>query len=187
MTVFTTSDSKNDLDGILDLQKKNLALNLSADEIHSQGFLTVTHSYNQLSKLNAYEKHVIAKNNDKVIGYLLAMTEHSKSDIPILIPMFNMFNNTTYNDKTIIDYNYIVVGQVCIEKSYRGQGILDKCYSAYKDHYSDKYDFAITEIAKSNTRSLNAHKRIGFKEIKTYTSPKNAEWIIVVWDWQNGR
>ncbi len=185
MIVFTTSNSKTDLEGILDLQKINLALNLPADEIQSQGFVTVTHPYNQLLKLNAYEKHIIAKDHNKVIGYLLAMTEHSKSDIPILIPMFDIFNDTTYNDKTIVDYNYIVVGQVCIDKSYRGQGILDKCYSAYKAYYSDKYDFAITEIAKSNARSLNAHKRIGFKEIKTYTSPGNEEWVIVVWDWQN--
>jgi len=186
MTVFTTSDSKKDLEGILDLQKTNLALNLPADEIQSQGFVTVTHTYKQLSKLNAYEKHIIAKYDDKVIGYLLAMTEHSKSDIPILIPMFNMFNEATYNDKKIVDYKYIVVGQVCIDKSYRGQGILDKCYSAYKEYYGNKYDFAITEIEKSNKRSLNAHKRIGFKEIKTYTSPDNTEWVIVVWDWQNG-
>jgi len=185
MIIFTTSNSKNDLFGILDLQKINLALNLNSDEIQSQGFVTVIHTYNQLSKLNAYERHIIAKDNGKVIGYLLAMTEHSKCDVPILVPMFNIFNLSTYKDKKIVDCKYIIVGQVCIDKAYRGQGILDKCYATYKEYYGDKYDFAITEIAKSNKRSLKAHKRIGFKEIEKYTSPDDTEWVIVVWDWKN--
>lgn len=186
MIAFTTSDSKKDLDGIIDLQKSNLAANLAFDEIQSQGFVTVIHTYEQLSKLNHIEKHIIAKDNEKVIGYLLAMTHHSKSDIPILLPMFNVFDDTTFNNKKIADYNYIVVGQVCIDKLYRGKGILDKCYAVYREYYSDKYDFAITEIATTNTRSLNAHKRIGFKEIKTYTSPDNIVWTIVIWDWKKG-
>ncbi|HEV8504803.1 MAG TPA: hypothetical protein VGQ53_05370 [Chitinophagaceae bacterium] len=61
MIVYTTADSKNDLQGILDLQKQNLAAGLPLDEIQSQGFVTVDHSYEQLQKLNDYEKHVIAK------------------------------------------------------------------------------------------------------------------------------
>jgi L-amino acid N-acyltransferase YncA len=183
MIVFSTATSQNDLQGILELQRINLARNLTHDEIKSQGFVTVNHTFDQLSKLNDYEKHIIAKDNDKIIGYLLAMTQKSRSDIPILVAMFKVFNETSFNDKTIADYNYIVVGQVCIDKSYRGQGILDKCYDAYKKYYCDRYDFAITEIAKTNTRSLNAHKRIGFKEIKTYTSPDNIEWTIVIWNW----
>lgn len=186
MIAFSTSNSKKDLEGILDLQKANLAANLTLTEIQSQGFVTVNHTYEQLSKLNDEEKHIVAKDNDRVIGYLLAMTQQSRSEIPILVPMFNVFNETVFNNKIIADYNYIVVGQVCINKLYRGKGVFDKCYEVYKKHFCDKYDFAITEIATTNTRSLNAHKRIGFKEIKTYTSPDNVEWTIVVWDWQNG-
>ncbi len=184
MITFTTAYTEEDLIGILHLQRANLSINLSVNEIASQGFVTVTHTYEQLSKLNDREKHITAKNNDSVIGYLLAMTQQSRYDFPILIPMFEVFDKTLYKNKTIKDYNYIVVGQVCIDKSFRGQGILDKCYDTYKSFYGSKYDFAITEIAKTNNRSLNAHKRIGFKEIKTYTS-NNIDWIIVVWDWQN--
>ena len=186
MIAVTTSNSKKDLEGILDLQKANLAANLTFNEIQSQGFVTVTHTLDQLLKLNNEAQHIIAKDDDKVIGYLLAMTQRSKAEIPLLIPMFNIFNETIYNNKIIADYNYIVVGQACIDTLYRGKGILDKCYAAYRERYKDKYDFAITEIAKTNTRSLNAHKRIGFKEIKSYTSPEDIEWTLVVWDWQNG-
>jgi len=186
MIAFTTSNSKEDLEGILLLQKANLAVNLPIDEVRSQGFVTVTHTYEQLLQLTAYEKHVVAKDGDKVVGYILAMTEKSKEDIPILAPLFDAFDNTHYKGRKIADYHYIVVGQVCIDKLYRGQGLLEKCYAAYKALYSDKYDFAVTEIAESNTRSLNAHKKIGFEEIHRYTSPDNTEWVIVVWDWGKG-
>ncbi len=184
MIIYSTADSKNDLKGILQLQKINLAPNLTEAEIQNQGFVTVDHSYDQLKKLNDHEKHVVAKDSEKVIGYLLAMTKRSRLDIPVLIPMFELFDTVSYKGKKISEYNYLVVGQVCIDKAYRGQGILDQCYSAYRKHYSTQYDFAITEIANANFRSLNAHRRIGFKEINTYLSPDKKEWVVVLWDWK---
>ena len=185
MITYTTANSINDLEGILDLQKRNLAGSLTKDEIQSQGFVTVDHSYDQLEKLNDQEKHVIAKDDEKVIGYLLAMTKRSRFDIPVLIPMFELFDTVSYNGKKISEYNYLVVGQVCVDKAWRGKSILDQCYAAYRQHYSIKYDFAITEIAATNLRSLKAHRRIGFKEINTYRSPDKTEWIVVLWDWKD--
>ena len=185
MLTFTKATSTIDLEGILHLQKKNLAEGLSSEEIQSQGFVTVNHSFDQLKKLNDIEKHVIAKDGDKVVGYVLAMTQASNSDIPILVPMFDVFNNIIFNGKKVNDYHYIVVGQVCVDKAYRGQGIFDKTYATYKEFYKNKYDFAITEIATTNTRSLQAHKRIGFQVINSYIDPDKTEWDVVVWDWLN--
>jgi predicted GNAT superfamily acetyltransferase len=183
MIVYTTSKTKEDLLGIMDLQQKNLAVNLAKDEISKEGFVTVVHSLNDLEKMNAIEPGIIAKDGDTVIAYLLAMTSASGNDIPVLIPMFEMFNHIQFNAKAVSAYNYIVVGQVCVAKSYRGQRVLDNCYAAYRDHFKSKYDFAITEIATRNERSINAHKRIGFKEIHRYTVPGNEEWSIVAWQW----
>ena len=183
MITYTTSKTDNELSEILELQKINLPQNLTANEIKNQGFVTVSHSLEDLKKLNNYEQHVIVKDNDKVVGYLLAMTQHSKHDITVLIPMFEMFDKILYKEKLISAYNYIVIGQVCIAKDYRGQGLLDNNYQSYKNYFKEKYDFAITEIATKNTRSINAHKRIGFVEIHSYTDHNQIEWSIVIWDW----
>jgi hypothetical protein len=184
MVTFGKATSISDLEGILHLQKRNLAQGLSIEEIQSQGFVTVDHTFDQLKKLNSIENHIIAKDGDSIVGYVLAMTQQSKSDIPILIPMFDIFNDIIFNGKKVSDYHYIVVGQVCVDKAYRGQGIFDKDYFTYRDFYKDKYDFAITEIATTNTRSLQAHKRIGFKVINSYIAPDKTEWEVVVWDWK---
>ena len=186
MIAYTISKTKDELLGILHLQKENLSHALTKDEIISQGFVTVNHSYDQLKNLNDIENHIIAKDNDKVIAYLLAMTQRSRFDIPVLIPMFERFEKILFRNKLISDYHYIVVGQVCVDKSYRGKGILDNCYAEYKNQFGTKYDFAITEIASTNLRSLNAHKRIGFIEIDTYHSNDKTEWCIVLWDWGKG-
>ena len=183
MIVYTTAQDDNDLKGILSLQKANLAKNLQQTEIDSQGFVTVLHRMEDLQKMNGLEQHVIAKDNDRVVAYLLAMTEDSKYDIPVLVPMFELFENIEYKNKPLSQYNYMVVGQVCVDKKYRGQGVLDKCYDHYIDRFRARYDFAVTEIAISNQRSLNAHKRIGFKAIHEYTAPDGENWAIVLLEW----
>ena len=184
--MITYSPSKTDIElaEILQLQKINLPQNLTEDEIMSQGFVTVSHSLDDLRKLNTYEQHLVMKDENKVVGYLLAMTQHCKHDIPVLIPMFEMFDKIIYKDKLISEYNYIVVGQVCIAKDYRGQGLLNECYAAYKNNFKEKYDFAITEIATNNTRSINAHKKAGFFEIHRFSDTNHIEWSIVIWDWK---
>lgn len=181
---FTVSDSENDLQEILALQKANLARLLTLEEAKSQGFVTVQHRYDELKRLNDIEKHIVAKDRGCIVAYVLAMTKQSRHDLPILIPMFEIFDTIKYMDKVIADYNYIVVGQACVDKGYRGKGILDKCYEEYKQRLYKKYDFAITEIACKNLRSVNAHRRIGFKEVHRYTASDGTEWSIVIWDWR---
>lgn len=181
--IYTSAKSEADLPGIIALQKNNLPVNLTDEEKQQQGFVTVLHSLADLKKMNDVEQHIICKDGNKVVAYLLAMTAASKNDIPVLIPMFEMFTSVFYKNKAVSDYNYIVVGQVCVDKNYRGRGILDKCYETYKARMKEKYDFAITEIATRNQRSIKAHQRIGFAELNQYTSPDNEVWSIVIWEW----
>ena len=183
MITYTTSKSTQDLEGVLHLQKANLPINLTEEEMAAQGFVTVVHSLADLQKLNEIEQHIIAKDGDKVIAYLLAMTAKSKDAIPVLKPMFALFDSIQFRARPVAAFNYIVVGQVCVDKAYRGQGILDNCYAAYKEAFSHKYDFAITEIAAKNVRSSGGHKRIGFEIIHPYTAPDGVLWCIVLWEW----
>jgi predicted GNAT family N-acyltransferase len=184
MIIFTTSTTENELAEIIAIQKQNLAANLTAVEMQEQGFVTVVHSLDDLKKMNQFEQHLIIKDNDTIVGYLLAMTKKSQSDIPVLIPMFEVFEKVSYQNKLLADYNFIVVGQVCIDKDYRGKGLLNKSYQAYKKIFSSKYDFAITEIATANQRSINAHKSVGFREVHQFTDTNQIEWSIVLWDWR---
>ena len=185
MIRYTTAQTTEDLQQILHLQRQNLAATLPEEEIRQQGFVTVVHRLEDLVRMNRIEPHIIAKAAENVIAYLLAMTEASKEDIPVLKPMFAIFQKLSFAGKSLTKYLYMVVGQVCVDKAYRGQGVLDRCYDYYRETFQPRYDFAITETDALNGRSLAAHKRIGFQELHRFHSPDGTEWVIVIWDWNH--
>ncbi|MBB6237140.1 RimJ/RimL family protein N-acetyltransferase [Pedobacter sp. AK013] len=185
MITITNSSNTEELEGILELQKQNLKKDLTPEQIKEQGFVTVSHSLEDLEKMHQYVSNIIAKDGERVVAYVLAMTEQSKNDIPRLVEMYESFDHIMYQGKPVSDYHYLVVGQVCIGQDYRGRGLFDQCYHAYKDYFKGEYDFAITEIASINLRSMNAHKRVGFEVIYTYTDSSGVEWNVVVWDWKD--
>lgn len=181
MITVTTAQSDQDLREIIALQTINLPKNISAEEAQKQGFVTVVHDFEMLKKMNDDEAHIIAKLDGKVVGYCLAMTQKFKSDIPVLVPMFDKMDEQMYKGKFIRDYNYITCGQVCVAKEARGQGVFDQMYQHFQAIYASKYDLLLTEIATINQRSIRAHYRVGFKNLLRYV-PDGEEWEIVIWD-----
>ncbi len=172
-----------ELQGILDLQAENHLNNLSAEEKSIQGFVTVKHDFDQLLAMNQIAQHIIAKEGEEVVGYILAMTKASKNMIPVLVPMFDQFDELPYLGKMVSEFDYMVVGQVCVGKNHRGQGLFDRMYEAYRQEFKEKYEFAITEISLSNTRSMAAHNRVGFEVIHEFED-KTQAWAIVCWNWK---
>lgn len=181
---YGLTSTQQDLLGIIDLQKANLPVNITTEEKQLQGFVTVVHALEDLQKLHRIAPHIIARSGEQVVGYVLAMTAASARDIPVLVPMFELFGQITYHGKPVADYRYMVVGQVCVDKHFRGRGVFDRCYQTYCERFAPDYDFAITEIDVENTRSLKAHARLGFKEIHRYQAPNGVNWSIVLWEWR---
>ena len=68
---FTRVSRQEELKEILVLQEQNLATNLTEKEIEKEGFVTVTHTLDLLSKMNTVCPHIIAKDKERVIGYAL--------------------------------------------------------------------------------------------------------------------
>ncbi len=184
MITFETTGKKEDLQAILNLQKDNLKKNLSKEEAEIYGFVTVDHDWETLIGLTNIEPHIVAKENGKVVGYVLAMTKKSRFDIPLIYPMFDEFKKIPYRGKLIADFNYMVVGQACVHKDYRGQGLIEGLFHQYKTAFSDRYDFSITEIESSNKRSLRAHQKVGYEIIHSYSDSSDNHWNVVIWEWQ---
>jgi hypothetical protein len=96
-----------------------------------------------------------------------------------------MLDELEYEGKLVKDYRYYAMGQICVAEGYRGQGLFDGLYAKHKAELSDKFDLCITEIAKRNTRSLAAHKRVGFEIIHEYFDTTHPElWEVVLWDFR---
>lgn len=184
MILIKSAEDESELKGILKLQEANLFQNLSPQEKSEQGFVTVKHSLEQLTAMNELAAHVIAKDGDQVAGYILAMTKASRAVIPVLVPMFEQFDQLKVDGKAISALDYLVIGQICVGKNYRGQGLFDRMYAEYRKKFVGKYEFGITEIATSNLRSLKAHERVGFETIHIFRDSIQ-EWAIVAWKWRD--
>ena len=184
MVSLCLSQSIDELKGILALQRENLIDSLSQVEKAKEGFVTVQHTLEQLQDMQRIAPHVIAKENNQVVGYVLAMTLASKLLVPLLVPLFENFERLALGGKVVTHYQPMIVGQVCVGKSQRGTGLFKELYDSYRHQYASNYDFAITSIALSNYRSLAAHQRIGFEVLHTFEDSIQP-WAIVYWDWNN--
>ncbi len=180
MISFTTSQSKEDLQGILSLQQANLEANITSEELASQGFVTVEHNYDLLSAMNDPYPHIIAKDAGMVVGYALVMLPAFGNSIPVLVPMFEQINTLVYENNKLAASKYFVMGQVCVGKGCRGKGVFAGLYEKMKVEMKNDFDYIITEISARNKRSLRAHEKVGFKTLKTYWSEEGEEWVVVI-------
>jgi GNAT superfamily N-acetyltransferase len=181
----------DDLRGILALQQQNLAANVSAAEAVAQGFVTVAHTLESLEAMHALAPSIVARAVSEsgvssapreVVGYALTMAVEARALVPILEPMFQKLSALTWRGRSLSSLRHYVMGQVCVAKAFRGQGVFDALYRGHEQAYRERFDLIVTEIATRNTRSLRAHERVGFEPISRYRDETD-EWIIVGWDW----
>ncbi|WP_343488159.1 GNAT family N-acetyltransferase [Allomuricauda sp. d1] len=174
MVVYKQASTESDLRQILALQQRNLPKNLSQEEIKQEGFLTVEHDFELLKKMNDKCAHTIATIDDKVIAYLLSMHPKFAEEIAVLKPMFAEITKVVSKSE-----RYIIMGQVCVAKSHRGQGIFRGLYTHMQQFLQPTYTKIITEVDVKNSRSMQAHKAMGFVELKRYEAD-GKEWSLII-------
>lgn len=178
-------DHPDQLNQILALQAINLIAAISQEEKNEQGFVTVKHDLETLAQMNDPFPHVIALDGDRVVGYCLVMLQSMRDRVQILKSMFDQIDNQHIDGVSLREINYLVMGQVCIDKDYRGQGVFHHMYDHMKSVMSPTFDMIITEISSHNTRSIRAHEKQGFKTLHKFDDPVDAHpWEIVYWDWR---
>ena len=171
---LTRCSTKAELQQILDLQQKNHLQNVHADEKEKEGFVTVSHTLELLAEMNAACPHIIAKDQDKVVGYALCMHPRFGNDVEVLKPMFVEIDAVIPKGDP-----YMVMGQICIDKEYRRQGIFRKLYETMKNTLMPNFTSIVTEVDATNLRSLEAHYAVGFEELKTYHAG-GQDWKLIV-------
>lgn len=176
---FKPAISSEDLIGILDLQEQSLISNIPIEDRPQEGFLTLAHTFDVLSRMNQPAAHTIAVQGDKVVAYALSMDPAQRMEFPLLYRMFDVADQR-YGTEA----RYIAMGQICVGKEFRGKGLFRKLYAAMKERLSDKYTACVTLISERNPRSLQAHQSVGFQIVETY-EVGGETWYVVVWDWRS--
>ena len=175
--LYKRASTLDELEQIRTLQLQNSSQNITSEEKLQEGFVTVQHTVALLEQMNTACAHIIAKDEEKVVGFALVMLSSFRNEIEVLLPMFERIDSLIPAGKS-----YVIMGQVCVDKNYRKQGIFRGLYDFYRTQLQQEFDFLITEVAAINQRSMNAHESIGFKTIDSYDED-GIVWNIMLWDW----
>ncbi|RNC92864.1 MAG: GNAT family N-acetyltransferase [Allomuricauda sp.] len=180
MIAYKQAKTEKEVHEILALQQLNLPKNLTETEIEEEGFLTVEHDFDLLKKMNDACPHTLAIAEERVVGYALSMHPKFATEIEVLKPMF-----TEINTVILTSADYIIMGQICVAKAFRGQGVFRGLYRNMQQFLSPHFSRIITEVDTKNTRSMRAHAALGFKELKRYAAD-GKEWSLIVLEYQPG-
>lgn len=167
---------EGDIQGILRLHETNLRKNISLEEQDLEGFVSAEYDMRQLQLMNTMCPSIVAKVGERVIGYALVVTKEFYGHNPLLDDLMNSIDE-------LVSMKYVIVGQLCVEKSYRGKGIVPLMYNFFRDELSGEFDCCVTDVNERNPRSLKAHIKSGFEIIET-KQYDGCQWHIVLWDWR---
>jgi GNAT superfamily N-acetyltransferase len=179
-TIVTT---EKELEQIVQLSHLNQKANITQAEKAAEGFVSWEYSLELLKQMDRLHPSVIVKDNDRLVAYALVALKEAKAFHKDLAALMENFETIIYENKPLADYNYYVMGQVCIDKAYRGKGVFDMLFQHHKEILRSSFDFVVTEISTNNQRSVRAHEKVGFKTIYTYKDTID-EWNVVLWDWE---
>lgn len=181
MVTVTIAKTDAQLTQILALQRRYLCSVLSREEQDTEGFVYTQHDLPLLRRMASELPQAIAVDAGQVVGYCLALPVSLRLEQPMLEPMFVQFEQCCFASRPLSSYRFFVGGQVCVERGYRGYGLLGLLYHELRRVLSARYELCVTEIATRNRVSLHAHEKIGFQPIATYSDGDEA-WVIVAWE-----
>ncbi len=148
-----------DIENILKLHSK-YQLSTISQEDKKDGFVTTAFTKEELKDIIQKEQGIfIAIENDVVLGYVMSASWQFWSKWPIFELMIEDLPKLNYLGQTLSINNSYQYGPVCIDKSLRGSGLLEKLFDFALESMSKRYLILVTFVNKINERSYSAHKR----------------------------
>jgi len=173
-----------EIEGIKTLEEENNLANISKEESAKEGFVTASYSIDLLRRMNEIQPSIIALHGNKVVGYALVTDKELYGQHSLLDSLFDALADMNYQGEKLGESKVVLVGQLCVAKPFRGQGLVPKMYNLFKESLINQYDYCVTDISEANPRSIRAHEKCGFKIIDTLEY-EGVKWHIVIWDWIN--
>lgn len=164
----------DDIDNVLKLHYR-YHIDFINEEDKKEGFVTTPFTKEQLKELIEEEKGLfIAVLDGDVVAYAMAASWQFYSKWPMFAFMIENLSNLEYLGQKLNIYNSYQYGPICIDKSVRGSGVLEKIFGYTQKEMSKRYPILVTFINKINTRSYQAHtKKLGLEVIAEFDYNNN--------------
>jgi predicted GNAT superfamily acetyltransferase len=175
--VFGRATPRHD-SGILRLQSANYIGNLSECE-RREGFLSAEFSQQQITQMVNDLGITIATDAEIVAGYLCAFRNEFNHGSPVLAKMFESYGRLRFQEKPLRACSTYVYGPVCIDRAYRGRGLLRGLYEAQKKDLAGRFEVGVAFVSRDNPRSLRAHTAgLGMTEVGDFEVKGNTYVVL---------
>ncbi len=169
-----------DVEGILKLHNLYQVDSIK-EEDKKDGFVTTPFTKEQLADIINKEQGIfIAIDNDEIVGYVMSASWQYWSAWPIFAHMIQDLPKLTYLGQTLSMDNSYQYGPVCINKKYRGSGLLAQLFDFALESMEKRYPILVTFVNKINPRSYAAHRqKLGLEVIQEFEFNKNTYYEMV--------
>lgn len=167
MPAFKKAEA-SDLPKILSLQDKYILKNLPPED-QQDGFLSIEYSLSDLERLNNELGIVVAVEDDCLYGYMIAQTIDSAINSPLVKAMVQRFPNIFFQGKMLSELKVFLYGPVCIDKEWRGRGILEGLFAVMIQTLRGQFDVGVAFVSESNPRSMRSHvTKLGMQVVDSF-------------------
>ena len=137
--ITTRIGTTHDIPGILSLQEKYLYRNMSETE-RKEGFVTTPFTIPQIEEIIEQNGIFVAENEeDAIIAYAFAGSWKYFEQWEIFNYMVSRFPQLSFHGNEITTTNSFQYGPVCIDKKYRGQGVLNLIFEEMRIELLKRY------------------------------------------------
>ena len=169
-----------DIEKVLELHSK-YQIDSIKQEDKKDGFITTAFTKEQMVDLITLEQGLfIAIENEKIVAYVMSASWKFWSRWPMFAFMMEDLPNLEYLDQKLTVQNSYQYGPVCVDKEYRGSGVLEKIFDFARENMAKRFPILVTFINKINQRSFEAHtKKLKLEVIKEFTYNNNNYYELV--------
>ena len=169
-----------DIEKVLELHFK-YQIDSIKEEDKKDGFITTAFTKEQMIDLITLEQGLfIAVENEKVVAYVMSASWNFWSRWPMFAFMMEDLPNLEYLGQKLSLENSYQYGPVCVDKEYRGSGVLEKIFEFARQNMVKRFPILVTFINKINQRSFEAHtKKLKLEVIKEFSYNNNNYYELV--------
>ena len=169
-----------DIEKVLELHSK-YQIDSIKQEDKKDGFITTAFTKEQMVYLITLEQgFFIAIENEKIVAYVMSASWKFWSRWPMFAFMMEDLPNLEYLGQKLTVQNSYQYGPVCVDKEYRGSGVLEKIFDFARENMAKRFPILVTFINKINPRSYEAHtKKLKLEVIKEFSYNNNNYYELV--------
>lgn len=174
--------TKNEIEEILSLHKKYHVQTI-AEEDKEDGFVTTQLDEDLLTELIEQERGLfVAIKDNKIIGYAMSASWDYCSKWPMFRYMMSKLGEIEFLGQRLTTENSYQYGPICIEKDFRGTGVLEGLFDFARKEMQKRYPILVTFVNMKNPRSVKAHlDKLKLHNVKEFEYNGNS-YIELVYD-----